>query len=130
MAKATLVLPDGATVALESSDEGIAKILSIYGASISQPITETGTKRKSRKKKTGKGGAKRVRATGLKSRLEDLIADGFFKTKKLAREARDALVTKGFSHSPQTVSTELIRLVRSGKLDREKKGRVWVYFSK
>ena len=125
MAKATLTLSDGTVVELESTDQGIAKILSQYNASRIDPIVGKATKKRKPKK-----GAKKATVTGLKERLETRITDGAFKDAKQVKDVQAMLATGGFTHSPQTISTQLIRFVRDGVLDRRKEGGRWEYFKK
>lgn len=126
MAKATLTLSDGTVVELNSTDEGIAKILSQYNASLAEPAKPKTTKKKAKAKK----GTKKAVAAGLKQRLEAMIAAGSFKTGKKVKDVQTMLATKGFTHSTQTISTQLIRFVRDGTLDRRKEGGSWEYFTK
>lgn len=125
MAKATLTLSDGTVVELDSTDQGIAKILSQYNASLTLPDAKKTTKKRKAKK-----GSKKAVTAGLKERLEAMIADGSFKEGRQVKDVKAMLATKGFTHSTQTISTQLIRFVRDGLLDRRKPDGRWEYFKK
>ena len=128
MPKATLTLDDGTVVQLESTDEGIAKILSGYNAGFTK---QTGKPKRRVKggKGTGKVGGKKTPAkTGLQPRIEELTRASFFKSPRPVPDVVAELLKKGFKHKVQPVSTALIRQVRKGNLDRQHDGKQWTYF--
>lgn len=131
MAKATLTLQDGTVVALDSTDEGIAKILSLYGASLDQPAAKKDTPSKT-SKKTPKKTTKKTPAAGLKARMEDLIEDGFFDDPKQPPDVEAALATQAFKATHKAIGTQLARFAKSKVLARVKdkdNGR-WAYYKK
>jgi len=118
MATGSLTLTDGTLVEIKGTEEGVAKILALYNASL-HPTAVTRKKRGKVAGGKGKQGANKPQPKeGLQTRVEELIGAGFFKQAKTPLDVVAKLLTKGFKHSRPTVSTALIRLVKTGKLDR------------
>jgi len=71
---------------------------------------------------------------GTKSKILELIDEGFFKTGRPLQEIQEALARKGITVPVTEISPYLPELVRSGHLDRDRvlvgKRKVWMYKEK
>ena len=118
MAKANLVLPNGAKVKIEGSAEEVASVL----AKLSHP---PGTEHK--KKKKGGAAQAALRRKGPTGYIADLAEEGFFKTKRTLSEVQKKLEEKGHIYAQTSLSPPLIRLVRKKALRRIREKKSWVY---
>jgi hypothetical protein len=127
MARASLLLPTGTTVEIEGTAEEVAELLSLY-ARLSVPV-------ESRKDKRGLGltalantsGKPKAPRKGPKAYVLQLHQSGFFDEKRSLPQVQEKLEAEGHIYPQSSLSTPLIRLVRSRVLRRLKEDGAWVY---
>jgi hypothetical protein len=124
MAKANLVLSDGATVAIEGTAEEVAVLLS----KLSQPtvVAAVHTPKTRKKKRRASAGVKKRKGgpTGLITEIAD---EGYFKSKRTIGDIQKKLEERGHIYAITSISPCLTRLTKNGKLRRLKENKVWVY---
>ena len=125
MAKAHIDLPDGTKVAIEGSSEEVAFLLSKYGAGSERTAAQPPPKTDSRRSKTRTRESSRKGPTGL---ITDLVAEGFFKSRRSLSEIQKKLEETGHIYAQTSLSPILVRLVRKrNSLRRLKEKKGWVY---
>jgi hypothetical protein len=119
MSELEIRLTTGGTATVRGTPAEIAEVLKLAGLA---PVSET-AKRSSTgaKRRTGTRPVPVARATtGPQARVEALVAEGFFKTKRALGDVREHLGAAGHIYKPADLSPIMIRLVRDKKLRRSK----------
>jgi hypothetical protein len=125
MAKAHIDLPDGTKVAIEGSSEEVAFLLSKYGAGSKRTAAQLRSKTDPRRSKTRTRESSRKGPTSL---ITDLVAEGFFKSRRSLSEIQKKLEETGHIYAQTSLSPILVRLVRKrDSLRRLKEKKGWVY---
>lgn len=130
MAKANLTLPDGTTVNIEGTAEEVALLLARF--SQQESVQQSGTTAKKKKKKKKAGGSSNkttVKRKGPQQLIEELVKEGFFKSKRQISAIQKKLEEGGHIYAIETLSTPLVRLTRRKVLRRLKENKHWVYVS-
>lgn len=128
MAKANLVLPDGAKVNIVGSAEEVALLL----AKISQSPQGKARKRgKGRNQSISRSAskAKSVSRKGPQALIAELAQEGYFKSKRNMGEIQKKLEERGHIYALTSLSAPLLRLVQTKVLRRIKEKHNWVYVS-
>jgi hypothetical protein len=130
MAKANLTLPNGTTVVIDGSPKEIAELMSLYsGAS---KVDDSELLFRSDKHSKSKAVNKEDKSSGKKgpqSYILELTKTDFFKQKRTISEIQKKLEERGHIYAQTSISTPLIRLVRTHELRRIKDKKSWVYVS-
>jgi hypothetical protein len=123
--KARVVLPGGARVEIEGSPEDVGALLALIsspeGAASPSPAT----------KRAGTGGRTRPAASpgsrGPIGRVRELVAEGFFASKKGLGDVQRKLEEDAHIYPATSLSPALLRLVKGKELRRIKEGKGWNY---
>jgi hypothetical protein len=115
MPKAVITTKQGATVAIEGSQEEVRALLSLFEPSAAPP------------KAGGKSLIQLKSKPSLGALLSELVEQGFFSTPKGLGVVREALEEQGHFYPVTTLSPVLLRLVRKKELRRLKDKGHWSY---
>ncbi|MEK7728887.1 MAG: hypothetical protein AAB354_10770 [candidate division KSB1 bacterium] len=127
MAKANLVLPDGTTVNIEGTAEEVATLLSRFSKPEAGGHSGVSTQRKRKKSKYSFGSNKSKKTDGPTSLVEELAAEGYFKSKRTLGDIQKRLEERGHIYAQTSISPVLTRLTRKRTIRRIKEKKGWVY---
>ncbi len=128
MAKATMVLPNGATVTIQGDSSEVSQILGKISHLSSERTEERGAHPSARGKKPAKTRGQ-TKAGPTKYVLE-LRDENFFKSKRRSLpEIQARLEEKGHIYAQTSLSPIMVRLVRKKEIRRLKDKKGWVYVS-
>lgn len=128
MAKANLVLPDGTKVAIDGSAEEVAALLQKFSsADDRQTAAKRGSSRRRRGTAEGTATKTAKKASGPTDYIRELIAEGYFKTKREIGPVRDKLEERAHIYPVTGISGPLFRLVKQKELRRLKEDGAWKY---
>lgn len=131
MGELEIRLPSGGSALIKGTPAEIAEVLRLAGLSPTRVATPKVAGR-SRGRKTeghsGVSGPTRARKAGPRGVVEDLLAEGFFKSRRSLSDVRDELRRGGHMYKATDLSPAMIRLVRDKQLKRVRgeEGR-WAY---
>lgn len=119
MVKANLTLRDGTQVAIEGAPDEVRHLLELMGGA-----GDNGRGGKGSTRKTARASSKRQ---GPQALISELANDGFFNQKRTIGEVQKTLAGQGHIYALNSLSSPLVRLVRSRALRRIKEGSQWMY---
>ena len=125
MAKASLKLFDGTVVIIEGSPDEIAKIMALHSTTIKNQKIKTSRRSRQSIKSSNRDTSEKI--IGPQQRILDLKSIGFFDDKKTISDIQKKLEEQGNIYAQTSLSTPLVRLVRSRDLRRLKQEKIWVY---
>lgn len=129
MAKANLVLPGGAKVAIEGTPDEVAGLLQRFSDGLAAESSNPAIRTRRRKLKSSKAKTKTAKAkrSGPTDYIRELIADGYFKSEREIGDVRDKLKERAHIYPVTSISGPLYRFVRNKELRRSKKDGAWKY---
>jgi hypothetical protein len=128
MPKASLTLPSGHLVQLDGTPEEIAELLSLYAARSPSVLQhDMAPPRRAVGPVSAAGKQPKPPKLGPKAHLMALCEAGYFNEKRTLIAVQEKLEEQGLFYPQSSLSTPLIRLVRSHVLRRIKENGTWVY---
>jgi hypothetical protein len=119
MVKANLTLRDGTQVTIEGAPDEVRQLLELIGSAGDSDFGGQGSTRKTTRASS--------RRQGPQALISELANDGFFNQKRTIGEVQKALAGHGHIYALNSLSSPLVRLVRSRELRRIKEGSKWMY---
>jgi hypothetical protein len=129
MAKANLVLPGGAKVAIEGTADEVAGLLERFSDGAAAESSNLAVRTRRRKLKSPKAKTKTAKAkrSGPTDYIRELISDGYFKSEREIGDVMDKLKERAHIYPVTSISGPLYRLVKTKELRRSKKDGAWKY---
>ena len=136
MGELEIKLASGGTAVVKGTPAEIAEVLRLAGLNTSEDtVNNPGTParrgvpaKRGAKEKAAPKKSTRFRKIGPRGRVEELVGDGYFKTKRSLADVRDQLKQGGHLYKATDLSPVLIRLVRDKQLRRTKgESGHWAY---
>ena|SRR2546430_2594081 len=127
MPSAKLTLANGTVVAVEGTAEEVGSLVELFSEPETQSVGQVVAKRRvtAAKKTTDRRGA-----SGPAGHIRSLKDEGYFSSKRTISDVRQKLEEKGHIYPLTSLSTPLIRLVRSRDLRRLKEAGLWKYVNR
>ena len=122
MTKANIELPNGTKIIVDGTPEEVAKAVQLMQGGL-KAYSSPKRQRRSAKSKRKSASNKQ----GPAERIRNLMQEGFFKEPKSIQDVRHALAEKGHIYPITSLSTPLVRLVRSREIRRLKDNKRWTY---
>lgn len=120
MARANIETGSGLKITVEGTADEIASIV----AHVKSGETTPKQSHISSEKKTRRSESSSTSLVGL---IQELKENGFFNAPKKVQDVKDTLAQQTHHYPRESISTALIRRVKSGELGRIKEGKIWVY---
>lgn len=120
MARAEIILPTGAKVVIEGTEDEVRALLEVYRPS--RGVARAGRSRGTSVKTVAGRSVK-----GPKMYIRQLREEEFFTAKRTLKDVQAKLGERGHIYPQNILAAALIRLTKDGLLGRMKEGKVWVY---
>lgn len=123
MPKAEILLPGGAKITVEGTEEEVRALVDLYAV---RNVPGTSPSPAGSPSSRGMRPLRRP-ATGPLGYIRELKSEGFFDTKRSLKQIKDRLAEKGHIYPATSLSPSLIRLTRNRELGRLREKDSWVY---
>lgn len=125
MAKANIITKNGTTIAIEGTAEEVSLLIERFNGG--DGSFEKHGKKESKSPAAKSAAVKSRSKAGPKSRIVELIEEGFFKKPKSLGDIKTELEVRAHFYAMNELSTPILRAVKARELRRIKDAGAWKY---
>ena len=127
MPSGKLTLPNGTILTVEGTTEEVGSLIKLFSEPETHSVRDVVVKKPTDPPKKSR---QRKEASGPLGYIRGLKEEGYFGSKRTISDVQEKLEEKGHIYPLTSLSTPLIRLVRSRDLRRLKEAGLWKYVNR